>query len=88
MMKAAATLRTLGYLHKATIVNRLPARPTIMMMIATTAAKVLKGFGNLRQIKQSSLVITCLYLINNKIKFRNQLYISIINNYRSIKIKF
>jgi len=50
MIKAAATLRTLGYLHKAMIVNRLPARPIIMMMIATTAAKVLKGFGNLWQI--------------------------------------
>lgn len=52
MMKAAATLRTLGYLHRAMIVNRLPARPIIMMMIATTAAKVLKGFGNLRRIDQ------------------------------------
>lgn len=46
-MKAAATFRTLGYLQRATIVNRLPARPTIIIMIATTAAKVLKGFGNL-----------------------------------------
>lgn len=54
MIKAAATLRTLGYLHKATIVSRLPHRPIIMMMIATTAAKVLKGFGNLRQINHLS----------------------------------
>lgn len=50
IIKAAATLRTLGYLHRATIVNRLPATPIIMIMIATIAAKVLKGFGNLQQI--------------------------------------
>lgn len=49
MIKAAATLRTLGYLHKATIVSRLPIKPTIMMMMATTAAKVLNGFGNLNE---------------------------------------
>lgn len=55
-MKAAATLRTLGYLHRATIVSRLPARPVIMMMIATTAAKVLRGFGNLRRINQQRRV--------------------------------
>lgn len=55
IIKAAATLRTLGYLHSATIVNKLPARPVSIMTIATTAAKVLNGCGNLSQ----SQIIRC-----------------------------
>lgn len=47
MIKAAATLRTFGYLHNAMIVNRLPVRPTIIIKMATTAAKVLSGVENL-----------------------------------------
>ena len=51
-MKAAATLRTLGYLHSAIMVNKLPARPVIIISIATTAANVCSGLGNLyRKIK-------------------------------------
>lgn len=52
MINAAVTLRTFGNLHRAMIVSRLPNRPMIMIMIATTAAKVLNGFGNLWEISQ------------------------------------
>lgn len=47
IMNAAATLRTFGYLQRATMVRRLPARPVIIMSIATIAANVLNGLGNL-----------------------------------------
>lgn len=48
-MNAAVTLRTFGYLQRATIVNKLPIKPVIIIKIAATAAKVLSGFGNLKQ---------------------------------------
>lgn len=47
IIKAAATLRTLGYLHNAMIVNKLPVRPVIIINIAITAANVLNGLENL-----------------------------------------
>lgn len=47
IIKAAATLRTLGYLHNAMIVNKLPVRPVIIINIAITAANVLSGLENL-----------------------------------------
>lgn len=47
IIKAAATLRTLGYLHNAMIVNKLPIRPVIIINIAITAAKALSGLENL-----------------------------------------
>lgn len=47
IIKAAATLRTLGYLHNAMIVNKLPIRPVIIINIAITAANALSGLENL-----------------------------------------
>lgn len=55
-MKAAATLRTLGYLHRAMIVNKFPASPVIIISIATTAANVCSGLGNL-YVKRYNLKI-------------------------------
>ena len=46
-MKAAATLRTFGYLSRATMVRRLPNSPTIMIRMATVAAKLRSGLENL-----------------------------------------
>lgn len=40
MIKAAATLRTLGHFSRATTVNRLPHMPTIIMRKVMTAANV------------------------------------------------
>lgn len=40
-------MRTLGYLHNAMIVNKLPVRPVIIINIAITAANVLSGLENL-----------------------------------------
>lgn len=47
IIKAAATLRTLGHLISATMVNRLPKIPTIMINIVRMAATVNSGRENL-----------------------------------------
>lgn len=46
-MKAAATFRTFGHFIKATMVNRLPKMPTIMIKIVRMAAMVNNGLENL-----------------------------------------
>lgn len=48
MINAAATLRTLGYLLSAMIVNKFPSKPTNIIKIEATAAKVRRGFENLK----------------------------------------
>lgn len=61
MMNAAATFRTFGHLSSATIVNKLPHMPTIMISIVITAANVSNGRPNLDRIYS--------YLVEYKTKF-------------------
>lgn len=51
MINAAATFLTLGHLQSATIVNRLPHIPTIIIRIVITAANVRSGRANLQEKK-------------------------------------
>lgn len=67
IIKAAATLRTLGYLHNAMIVNKLPVRPVIIINIAITAANVLSGLENL-DISTSIIVLSVLFSRRNNAK--------------------
>lgn len=47
MINAAATFRTFGYFNKATIVNKFPTIPTIIMSMVKIAAVVNSGRENL-----------------------------------------
>lgn len=47
-IKAAVTLRTLGYLNNATIVKRLPTKPSMANANATTVVNIVNDFGNLK----------------------------------------
>lgn len=48
IIKAAATLRTLGHFKSATTVSRLPQIPTIIIRKVITAAKIIKGWEKLK----------------------------------------
>ncbi len=56
MINAAATFLTLGHLQSATIVNKFPHIPTIIIRIVITAANVRSGRANLKRIWNFGIV--------------------------------